>query len=125
MTRYWISGSVVIALIIVVSGVATAPSVSAQQHMDIAQMVANAKTAADHDAIAQYYERDEAQAKAEAETHRKLAETYKKFTPEVRPGTEWKNMAGHCEEMARHYDAVAKDDAALAAAHHAEAKKAQ
>lgn len=125
MRKHAMVGIGMIALLVLVGGLAIAWSASAQQQADIATMVANAKSPADHEAIAQYYEREEAQAKTEAETHRKLAETYKKFTPEVRPGTEWKNMAEHCEEMARHYEAVAKDDAALAAAHRAEAKKGQ
>lgn len=125
MKKYLIPTVTVIVFSIVVGLVAGPTPVSAQKQQDIATMVANAKAPADHEAIAQYYDQEAAQAKAEADTHRKLAETYKSFTPAVRPGTEWKNMAHHCEEMARHYAAVAKDDAALAAAHRAEAKKAQ
>lgn len=123
MRNHSIVWSGMIGLLVLVGVLAIARSASAQNQSDIATMVANAKVPSDHEAIAQYYDREGAQAKAEAETHRKLVETYKKF--EVQGATEWKNMAHHCEEMARHYEAVAKDDAALAAAHRAEAKKAQ
>ena len=46
------------------------------EKFDLEKAVTGAKTPADHEAIASYYDREGATAKAKAEEHRKLAESY-------------------------------------------------
>jgi hypothetical protein len=89
------------------------------QNSDIVQMVANAKTAADHEAIAQYYDREAASAKANAALHRSQAETYEKLR--IKPP----DMIHHCREIAKDFDRIAREADDLAVAHRAMAKAAK
>lgn len=79
---------------------------------DILQMVADAKTPADHESVAAYYEREAADNEAQASSHPELAETYRRFhnSPKVQ-------MAPHCEQMADYYSKIAAEDSELAAEH--------
>jgi len=82
------------------------------QHPDIARMVMDAKTPADHEAIAAYYEKEAAANEAEASSHRQLAATYREFH-----NTYKNNMAPHCEIAADYYSRIAAQDSALAQEH--------
>lgn len=82
------------------------------QHPDIARMVMDAKTPADHEAIAAYYEKEAAANEAEASSHRQLAATYREFH-----NTYKNNMAPHCEIAADYYSRIAAQDSALALEH--------
>lgn len=79
---------------------------------DILQMVANAKTPADHAAIAEYFEREAAANEAEARFHRKLGQTYREFHNSYKV-----NMVPHCDEAAQDYAKIAAEDSALAQEH--------
>jgi len=89
---------------------------------DIEKMIATAKTPADHEAIATYYDKQAADAKAKAELHRKMGEDYKKEPGGVSSKTHFHQ---HCESLAKSYASAAKDYSAMAAAHRGMAKKAK
>ena len=80
----------------------------ATEHEDIAAMVANAKTPADHEAIAAYYDKQAAAARAEAEKHRKMADTYRGGSPLVRKGAGGVPLPQHCINLAKDYDEAVK-----------------
>ncbi len=91
----------------------------AVQEANLEQMIANAKTPADHEAIATYYDREAADNASTAEFHRKLAKTYADL--HIKPT----DMRHHCEEMAKYFAGVARDAKLLAAEHREMAKKAK
>ena len=92
---------------------------SAAQEADLEQMIANAKTPADHEAIATYYDREAADNDSKAEFHKKLAKTYADL--HIKPSDMW----NHCEQMAKYFEGVARDAKLLAAEHREMAKKAK
>jgi hypothetical protein len=89
---------------------------------DIEAKIAAAKTAADHEEIANWYDDQAKAAEAKAEEHRKMGEAYKRA-----PGPFGKtklHFHQHCETLVKSYTAEAKEYRALAAAHREMAKKA-
>ena len=80
------------------------------------QMISNAKTPADHEAIAQYYDREAAENEEKAKIHHATHHTYADF--KIKPT----DMGPHCDELAKGYEQAAAEDKALAAAHRAMAK---
>lgn len=94
------------------------------EHDDMATMIEGAKTAADHEAIAAQYDKQAAEAKKQAELHRKMEKSYAtgsfaggKVSPTPLPQ--------HCAALAKHYESIAQEDTTLAAAHRAMAKAAK
>ncbi|HEX2523471.1 MAG TPA: hypothetical protein VHP35_15215 [Terriglobia bacterium] len=87
------------------------------------EMVAGAKTTADHKAIADYYYAEAAKARAKAVEHDEMAGWYRtagegtKKTPYA-PGT-----IDHCERLVKNYKSTADDLTALAKEHEAMAAK--
>lgn len=80
-----------------------------QQGID--EMVAAAKTPADHEAIASAYEEEAASNRDEAATHLKIAESYDR-----RP--HWRfDYSKLCRQMAQDYADLAKEDSELAQEH--------
>lgn len=77
------------------------------------QMIAKAKTSADHKAIAAYYDREAANNQKMAELHRASENIYTKTT----------NLL-HCKALIKSYQEAAQEDQALAAWHREMAKKA-
>jgi len=90
------------------------------QQPDIVSMVMDAKTPADHEAIAAYYEEEAAANEVQASSHRQLAETYRQFH-----NTYKNNMAPHCEIAADYYSKLAAQDSALAQQHRKLAEDSQ
>ena len=88
------------------------------EKFDIEKAITGAKTPADHEAIASYYEREVAAAKAKAEEHRKMEAAYRNI---ARGKTA---MEGHCHRLVQDYDGVAAENAALAKEHQHMARKA-
>ncbi len=80
---------------------------------NLTEMIKNAKTPAEHEAIAAFYDREAAANEERAKIHRNDANIYAK------PG-----MTLHCNNLARDFRRAAKEDKALAAAHREMAKKA-
>ena len=87
------------------------------------EMIAGAKTTADHKAIADYYYAEAAKARAKAVEHDEMAGWYRtagegtKKTPYA-PGT-----IDHCERLVKDYKSTADDLTALAKEHEAMAAK--
>ncbi len=83
------------------------------------QMITNAKTSADHDAIGTYYEQEAVDAMKKADLHKRSAETYRaaKISKPV-------YMAEMCDGIAAGFEKTAKDANNLAKMHHDMAKKA-
>ncbi len=77
---------------------------------DINSMVTNAKTSADHEAIAKHYDEVAAELNAKAEEHNNLITTYS-----VVPGSSANDK--HCDKMIRDMRDGAKEAANLAEAH--------
>ena len=98
--------------------------VGAQQaeKFDLEKAITGAKTSADHEAIASYYEREAATAKDKAAEHRRLAETYRTLAASGRAPLQ--PMGLHCQQLVQIYESAAADNAALAAAHRQMAKEA-
>lgn len=86
--------------------------------VDIEKAVTGAKTPADHEAIASYYDREGTTAKAKAEEHRKLAEAYRNIGRGRAP------MEDHCRRLVQNYESVVTENAALAEAHRQMAQEA-
>ena len=89
------------------------------------EMIAGAKTAADHKAIAEYYSAEAAKARAKANDHDQMAAWYRKAGEGVKkipysPGT-----IEHCERLIKNYKATADELTTLAKEHEEMAAKAQ
>lgn len=95
---------------------------SANAADDIAAMIANAKTAADHEAIATYYDKEAATAKESAARHTKMLAVIKtQGGPAI---AKW-HMDKHCEDLIQQYESAAKMYGEMAAAHREMAKDAK
>jgi hypothetical protein len=115
-----------IPLLLLVLAVTVGPTLPvgralATEETGIATMIANAKTPQDHEAIAAYYDKQAAEARAKADEHRKMGEAYKKGGGALASKTHFHE---HCEALTRSYLSEAKDYEALAATHRAMAKAA-
>jgi hypothetical protein len=89
------------------------------------EMIAGAKTAADHKAIADYYYAEAAKARAKADEHDQMAAWYRKAGEGTKkipyaPGT-----IDHCERLVKNYKATADELTALAKEHEAMVAKVQ
>jgi hypothetical protein len=99
---------------------------AAADESDIEQMVQNAKTPADHEAIAKFYDQEAADARKKAAEHRKMGDGYKHVAPFGMKGQHsGYDMPKHCANLVRSYDAAAKDSEAMAAAHRKMAQAAR
>jgi hypothetical protein len=96
---------------------------------DIPAAVENAKTAADHEALAAYFDGEAKAARASAERHRRMADLYGKHpkpsgTKGVRASLS-KTMPPHCDKLAASYETAAAEYEAMAAAHREMASEVQ
>lgn len=78
---------------------------------DISDAIANAKTAADHQQIANYYSEKAASYEAEASRHEKMANSYRDY-----PRGSISYLS-HCKSLQKGLSAAAKDARALEEAH--------
>jgi hypothetical protein len=76
----------------------------------IAQKVRDAKTPADHQAIAAFFEKEAQAAQQEATLHGQLQDTYAE-----RP--DMPMMVSHCEMLVKHYQEIAKELKTMAEMH--------
>lgn len=83
------------------------------------QAITNAKSPADHEAIAAYYEQEATETKKKADLHRRAAESYRKMNIAKPVG-----MANMCDGVAAMWDKLAADYAKLAKDHQEMARKA-
>jgi hypothetical protein len=115
------------SLLVVLVAIIGAGGAQALDADDLPSAVENAKTAADHEAIAAFYEGEAKEARAQAEQHRAMGSTYKKHQQHSMPAgkgvpsTLNKTMPPHCDQLTATYEAAAKEYEAMAAAHREEA----
>lgn len=81
---------------------------------DLEQRIANARTRADHEALAGHYIGEAAKARSAAEQHRKMARAY-----QARPIGERGSagMVSHCNGLVQSFESAAAQFEQLAAAH--------
>jgi hypothetical protein len=109
-------------LMLLAAGALRTTSAGAQQPVvtsdNLDQMITNAKTPTDHDAIAAFFEQEAAEAKKKADLHRRIAETYRnlKIPKPV-------YMAEMCDSIAAMWDKIAADEEKLSKQHHEMAKE--
>ncbi len=102
-------------VLVVVSGLPTIRA--AADDTNIEQMIENAKTPADHEAIAKYYDQQEAKADEQVKWHQKLLNAYK-------TNPRFSTMQMHCSRLVDVYKNEAKEDRKLAHEHREMAKAA-
>lgn len=114
-------GTVVAALVIAVTG--NLPSSIAEEGKRIDQMIAEAHTQADHEAIAAFYEKEAQVAHEKHEQHEKMRAMYAKAArvgPTIRRGS-----VAHCTAIAGQFEIIAKKYEELAQMHRAMGKSAR
>lgn len=89
----------------------------AEEGKNIEQMIATAKTPADHEAIAAYYDKEARDAHEKHIKHQKMEEFYQK-----NPALNKSGFSTHCDLIASNYDKTAKEYEALAKLHRDMAK---
>jgi hypothetical protein len=114
-TMFLVVGLVLLAMPAIRAGAQQA--VVTDENLD--EMIVNAKTPAEHEAIAAYFDQEAAAAKKKAELHRKAAETYRKLKI-----SKPVYMAEMCDSIAAGFDAGAADAEKMATMHREMAKKA-
>jgi hypothetical protein len=104
--------------------VALAGSISAQTSppSELLQRVETARTQADYEALAKYYDQQAATARGIAAEHRKMA---KSFQAMVAGGRGSASMPAHCNAIAGKNDGLAADYEAMATAYRQLAKQAK
>jgi hypothetical protein len=112
---------VMVAALISVGTFGYAPVSFAKDGKSIEQMITEAKTPADHEAVAAYYDQEAQAAHQKHAEHLKLKASYEK-TPHLASKT---GLPGHCNTIAMNYQKMAKEYEALAKVHREMAKSAQ
>ncbi len=119
----WIAGVVcgaALALGLTLGGYAIGAD-EGQQAVSMEQQILNAKTKADHEALAAQYEQEAKELEKKAEEHKEMAKAYSR-----NPALEAKHgLVTHCNRLAEKYAEAAKEDIALAKLHHQLAEKAK
>jgi hypothetical protein len=106
--------------LLAITGLSYVPFSSAAEETNIEQMIEQAKTPADHEALAAYYEKEAQAAKQKYEQHKKMEAAYSKI-PSVK---EKSNLLSHCDTLAKDYERMATQYEVLAQVHREMAKAA-
>jgi hypothetical protein len=116
MARKAVIGLITAATAIALIGGDARPGTAADANLN--QMVAGAKTSADHAALAAEYEKLAKDAQAKAEEHRAMAAAYRRAGgPSAKA-----QLPEHCDGLVKVFEGAAKDYTAMAAAHRELAK---
>lgn len=89
---------------------------------DLPQRIETARTPADHEALAAYYDREASAARASAAAHRKMATSYQGMVAGGRGGA---TMPAHCNAIVRSQEAIALEYEGMAASHRQMAQQAK
>jgi hypothetical protein len=92
----------------------------AEEGKNIEQMITTAKSPADHEAIAAYYDKEAQALHAKHAEHQTMGEWYKK-----NPTLNKSGFSTHCDLIAANYDKTAKEYEAMAKLHREMAKSAK
>jgi hypothetical protein len=110
----------VMMMVLAVGTLGFIPASSAEDK-NIEQMITEAKTPSDHEAIAAYYDQEAQAAHKKHEEHLKLKASYEKI-PHLASKT---GLPGHCNTIATNYQKMAKEYEALAKLHRQMVKSAK
>ena len=94
------------------------PFSAAEDGKNIEQMISQAKTPADHEAIAAYYDKEAQDAHQKHALHQQFSKSYS-TVPVLKTKT---GAVAHCDTIAKKYEDIAKEDEALAKMHRDMAK---
>ena len=113
-----IGGTSALLLSLVLTGCASGPPAhTAELH----QQIESASSASEHAALAVYYDREAATARASATEHRSRALRY----PSISPPRGGGSMRNHCNVIAQNFDTIAAEYLGLAADHRAMASQSK
>jgi hypothetical protein len=100
-----------VLLSVILAGCASGPT---SPPADLLQRIESARTQADHEGLAAYYDREASAARASAAAHRKMATSYQASIGGGRAGA---NMPAHCNAIVRSQEGIAAEYEGMAAAH--------
>jgi hypothetical protein len=83
---------------------------------ELSTLIANARTPAEHERIARFYEAKAADDQAQANTHEAMVAEYK-ANPSLSTNKNQASTIGHCEYFAQKFSKLAAEDRELAAGH--------
>ena len=118
--KTWKNISAMIAVLTIVA-FGYAPFGSAAEGKNLEHMITEAKTPADHEAIATYYEKEAQEARRKQTEHQQMRDEYAKI-PVLKTKT---GAVAHCDAIAKKYEEIAKDNEALAQMHREMGKAAK
>src|SRR5215467_8410535 len=116
----WKTISVALSVLLL-GAVAYLPLTVAQDEKAIEQKITEAKTPADHEAIAAYYDKQAQEAHQQQAEHQQFSKSYSSI-PVLKTKT---GAVAHCDSIAKKYEGIAKDYEALAKMHRDMAKAAK
>lgn len=120
-----VTHALLVSLSLVLAGVTAGHALDAA---DLPKAIEGAKTSADHEAIAAYFDAQAKQARETAASHEQMGAVYKKRPPVSPKGGSHAfhdSMGDHCDALVSKYEQAAEDYEEMAAAHRAEAKAAR
>ena len=128
--RLAVSAVATLMLTAVVSVPAGAAKAKILNQSELKNLIANAKTAADHERIAQYFDSETTKYQVEAKDHNELAASYQSFAststiPYKAAATANFRNAEHCNGIASQLRNAAEEARQLAADHREMAKQAK
>ena len=101
------------ALLVVVAMSLPTTYAFAAKNVDILKKMQTAKTAADYEALASYFDSQAAKAKEKADMHRKMADSYTSGGTPIGKGAP-APLPQHCLALAKTFDEEAAHDTAMA-----------
>jgi len=104
---------------LVLAGCASGPN--AAPSPELQQRIEAARTRSDHEALATYYDREAASARAFAVEHRRMARSYQGYVASGRGGA---SMPAHCNAIVSQFESIAAEYDGMAAEHRQMAKSA-
>ena len=116
-SKKWVSGLFFLFAILGVIASGGGSALAGQMKVEdayVAQRIAEAKTAQDHEAIAAYYRLQASKADAEIRLHEKMKDSYR-LNSQHPPYM--KSHLRYCDSMIRAYTQIKEDDEALAEEH--------
>lgn len=114
MNTLWKSPRRVASLLlvgVVMAGCAAGPK---SPSPELQQQIESAKTRSEHVALAAFYDREAAGARASAALHRRMAKSYESMSP---PGRGGASMRAHCNTIVNMFDGIAAEYDGLASDH--------
>lgn len=110
----WLMPGVFAALLAVNLSLGGCTSGGSQKPPRLQEKIEDARTRADHEELAAYYEQEARSAQAKAQLHLDQAESYRRGAPFVYPRLTAPFLADHCVSIANKYKRVADENLKLA-----------